>query len=207
MAPKPPYRLRHQGVAATADFGVQQSLPNGPALLTLEPYATTIESWISPASKLSKPSSTPLNDRDLEPFVGLMSDENERERQGLSLAAVARQIGVAASTIRRYEAASDAEADGVLAVVAWLETAPEDYIEGTAIPGIRLALPYRGHIRVDMELVANVEGNSGANGRTRTTIQRLVNVAQLAGRRVASLTRVRRVERATPRVPGPAFVK
>ena len=36
----------------------------------------------------------------------------ERTRHGLSLAAMGRQVGVSPSTIRKYESADDAEADG-----------------------------------------------------------------------------------------------
>ena len=47
-----------------------------------------------------------------------------------------------------------------------------------------------GYIRVDMDLVADAAGDRrGAQGRTRTTIQRLVEIAQGSGRPVASLTR------------------
>lgn len=56
----------------------------------------------------------------------------ERERQGLSWASLARQVGVSASTLRRFCEADDAEADGVLAVIRWLGTTPEDYISGDA---------------------------------------------------------------------------
>lgn len=78
----------------------------------------------------------------------------------------------------------------MLAVVGWLGTAPEDYIAGDAVPGVQLGWHDGAHIRVDMELVASVEGRRGARGRTRTTIQGLVDVAQRGGRTVASLTRV-----------------
>lgn len=123
----------------------------------------------------------------------LMAVEAERDRRGMSWADLAREIGVAASTVRRYGTALDAEADGVLAVVGWLGTAPEDYIAGDAVPGVRLACSEGAHIRVDMELMASVDGTGGAPGRTRTTIQRLVDVAQRSRRSVASLTRVSQV--------------
>ena len=114
----------------------------------------------------------------------------ERERQGLSWSRLARQVGVAVSTLRRFEEADDAEADGVLAVLAWLGTAPEDYIAGDAVPGVLLADAAGGHIRVDMELVAQALGEpGGAKGRTRTSIQRLAAIAQRSERPVASLTR------------------
>lgn len=118
----------------------------------------------------------------------------ERERQSLSWSGLARQVGVAASTMRRFEDADDAEADGVLAVLAWLESAPEDYIAGDAVPAVRLADVAGGQVRVDMELVASALGDrGGAKGRTRTSIQRLTLIAQRSGRPVASLTRISQV--------------
>ena len=56
--------------------------------------------------------------------------------------------------------------------------------------GNRLPAADGGYIRVDMELVAIANGDpTGARGRTRTTIQKLVEVAQRSGQPVASLTR------------------
>jgi hypothetical protein len=115
----------------------------------------------------------------------------ERERQRLSWSRLAGHVGVSASTMRRFAEADDAEADGVLAVLAWLGTAPEDFIAGGAVPGVRLAKATGGHVRVDMELVARALGEAGnAKGRTRTSIQRLAAVAQESQRPVASLTRL-----------------
>lgn len=113
----------------------------------------------------------------------------ERTLRGLSWAALAREVGVAASTIRRFREAEDAEADGVLALIRWLGVAPEQFIRGDSVPGVRLAAT--GFVRVDMELFATAQGDpAGADGRTRTTIQRLVGVAQQAGQPVTALTRV-----------------
>lgn len=113
----------------------------------------------------------------------------EREVHGLSWAALGRRVGVSPSTIRRYEGADDAEADGVLAVVRWMNKTPEHYVGGSVIEGSRLVETGRGIVRVDMELVARAEGDArGARGRSRTTIQHLVGVAQRCGQPVASLT-------------------
>ena len=115
----------------------------------------------------------------------------ERERRGLSWAELSRQVGVAASTIRRMADADDAEADGVLAMIGWLGVAPESFVSGDQVPGEVLSTGEGGYIRVDMELVAEADGDPrGSRGRTRTTIQRLVEVAQRSGQPVASLTRV-----------------
>lgn len=73
----------------------------------------------------------------------------EREHQSLSWAALARQVGVAASTIRRFGEADDAEADGVLAC-----------------------------------------DSRGSQGRTRSSIQSLVAVAQQSEQPVGALTRL-----------------
>ena len=114
----------------------------------------------------------------------------EREQRGLSWSALAREAGVAASTIRRFDDASDAEADGVLALVRWLRATPEDFVASDSVQSVRLHRPGEGHVRVDMELVSRAIGDArGARGRTRTTIQRLVEAAQSSGRPVASLTR------------------
>lgn len=61
--------------------------------------------------------------------------------------------------------------------------------ESTVI-GTRLAIDH-GYVRVDMERVATADGDpSGANGRNRTTIQRLARVASESRLPVASLTRL-----------------
>ncbi len=115
----------------------------------------------------------------------------QRQGQGLSWTALSRQVGVAASTIRRYANADDAEADGVLSLLQWLDAAPEDYITKSSIRPTRLPPAERGHVRVDMNRVAEAVGDPrGANRRTRTTIQRLIEAAQHSGQGVASLTRL-----------------
>ena len=50
--------------------------------------------------------------------------EQKRSEQELSWAAVSRSVGIAASTMRRYATADDAEADGVLALIRWVEATP-----------------------------------------------------------------------------------
>ena len=114
----------------------------------------------------------------------------ERKQQGLSWVALADQVGVAASTVRRFAEAEDAEADGVLALVRWLGTVPEDYVAGGAVRGVQLPVGDGGYIRVDMELVAMANGDpDGAKGRVRTSIQKLVAAAQRSRQPVSSLTR------------------
>ena len=114
----------------------------------------------------------------------------ERERHGLSWAALSRQVAVAATTIRRFDNADDAEADGVLALIRWLDVPPEDYVRGDSARGERLIGAGDGYVRVDMESVAKAKGDpSGGRGRTRTSIQNLVEVAQQSGQPIASLTR------------------
>ena len=114
----------------------------------------------------------------------------ERQRQHLSWTALSRHVGVSASTIRRYSQANDAEADGVLILIQWLATTPEDYITGNTITPQKLTPPEHGPVRVDMNRVANAtQDPRGADGRTRTTIQQLVRAAQDTNQPVASLTR------------------
>ena len=110
-----------------------------------------------------------------------------RQERGLTMAALARQVGVAASTIRRFGTESDAEADGVLALISWTGDTPEQFIEDSLVDGVPLAETGGGTIRVDMALFADVSSARSTN--TRTTIQRLASAAQESGRTVESLTR------------------
>lgn len=103
------------------------------------------------------------------------------------MAALAREVGVSTSTIRRFRTANDAEADGVLALVSWLGDAPESFIAGSLVVGSPLRSAGAGQIRVDMRLVLGA--TSGGPTPTRTTIQRLAREAQTSGRTIASLTR------------------
>ncbi len=120
--------------------------------------------------------------------------DEERRRRDLSWAALARQIGVSASTLRRFGQADDAEADGVLAVLRWLNVAPETYIRANSVEEVRLHPTGGGVVRVDMELVAEASDDSRRRPRrTRTSIQNLVRVAQRSERSVASLTRLSEV--------------
>lgn len=116
--------------------------------------------------------------------------DSERDRLGMSWSALAREVGVGASTIRRFGVADDAEADGVLALVRWLGVTPEEFVSNNSVGGEKLLASGDGVVRVDMNSVAIADGDRrGARGRTRTTIQRLVSVAQRAGQPVVSLTR------------------
>lgn len=118
----------------------------------------------------------------------------ERRARGLSWNALGRELGVAAATIRRLAEADDAEADGVLAVIRWLDAVPEDYVDGSVVEGARLPAAGAGFVRVDWDLLAAASGDErGAAGRTRTTIQILTATAQRSGRTIASLTRVSEV--------------
>jgi len=112
------------------------------------------------------------------------SIDNERSHRGLTWAALGREVGVAATTIRGFERAVDAEADGVLALIRWLGVVPEQFVAGTQVVGEPLSPAGKGMVRVDMARVS-------ATGRLggRTTIQRLVTKAQTDGRPVASFTR------------------
>lgn len=79
----------------------------------------------------------------------------------------------------------------MLAAVRWLGVAPEDFVSGTSVRGSKLRRAGDDYVRVDMELVALAGSDPrGSHGRTRTTIQNLVRVAQRSGRSIASLTRL-----------------
>ncbi len=54
--------------------------------------------------------------------------DRERVARGLTWVRLSREVGVAASTIRRFETADDAEADGVLALLGWLDATPEQFV-------------------------------------------------------------------------------
>lgn len=103
------------------------------------------------------------------------------------MSASASQAGVSASTIRRFGTADDAEADGVLALVAWLGNPPEQFIVGSTIEGTPLPPVGSGQIRVDLSRLD--EPGTRSRIATRTTIQRLTAAATAAGCSIASLTR------------------
>lgn len=88
------------------------------------------------------------------------SIDAEREHQSLSWAALACQVGVATSTIRRFGEADDAEADGVLALVRWLGVAPENYVDSASVKGKRPRPPNDGYVRVDTEIITKANGDS-----------------------------------------------
>ena len=113
-----------------------------------------------------------------------------RIERGTTMADVARETGVAAATIRRYETAADAEADGVLALVGWLGATPERFIADSTVEGTPLPPTGDGMNRVDMDEVRALPSwPPSSRSVERTTIQRLVAAAQCDGRTIASLTR------------------
>lgn len=116
--------------------------------------------------------------------------DNAREDRHLTWAAISQEVGVAISTIRRFATASDAEADGVLALVGWLGVAPEQFVTDSKIAGMPLPSAGEGVIRVDMALVVELAAPSRrVRPTTRTTIQRLVAAVQASEVPLASLTR------------------
>ncbi len=121
-------------------------------------------------------------------------DAERQIREG-TWEALAREVGVSASTIRRYQHADDAEADGVLALVRWLGCSPEEFIQDNIVDGEALDPSGEGYVRVDMQQVKELD--VGVVGRspqaTRTSIQRLVEVAQRAGQPVTTLTRISKI--------------
>jgi hypothetical protein len=82
-------------------------------------------------------------------------DDTRRERD-LTWSEIAQQVDVATSTIRRFATASDAEADGVLALIGWLGVAPEQFVIDSTISGTLLPSTREGMIRVDMPLIAEL---------------------------------------------------
>jgi len=114
----------------------------------------------------------------------------KRREQEMSWAALAREVGVAASTIRRFSAADDAEADGVLALIRWLEAAPEEFFWADCASRAHLLPDRTGVVRVDMGLIDAAQKRPTANKRTRTTIQHLAEVAEQSSTPVAALVRI-----------------
>lgn len=118
------------------------------------------------------------------------SIEQARSDRSLTWAEISREVGVATSTIRRFAHATDAEADGVLALIRWLGETPEYFILNSQVAGVPLPVANDGVIRVDMALLTDLPawpGRSRAGGRT--TIQQLAIVAQASRAPMASLTR------------------
>lgn len=112
-----------------------------------------------------------------------------RTEQRLTWAEISSAVGVSPSTIRRFATATDAEADGVLALIGWLGVPPERFVMNSEIEGLPLPPVGNGMIRVDMALVDETSGASTRRPRTRTTIQRLTVTAHTNGVPIASLTR------------------
>lgn len=113
----------------------------------------------------------------------------KREAESLTWAAVARDIGVAASTVKRFATAGDAEADGVLMAIRWLGTTPETFATSDADYGD--LLPLGAVVRVDMNQLRQTQsGIEIGPSRARTTIQKLVQIAAAEHRSIASLTRI-----------------
>lgn len=117
--------------------------------------------------------------------------DRERLHHGFTWEALAVSVGVSASTIRRYRHASDAEADGVLALIRWLEAAPEDFVTGGMIERAKLPTAGHGFVRVDMDQVRAASSNVQSSRKgSRTTIQRLVEVSARSDRPVVAFTRL-----------------
>ena len=115
------------------------------------------------------------------------SIEQQRNQRQLSWAALSDQVGVAPSTIKRYRTAQDAEADGVLALVRWLKTEPEQFAATATAAGS--LLPAEGYVRVDTAQVAAALDEPSIATRSRMTIQGLTGAAVRSSRPIASLTR------------------
>jgi len=66
--------------------------------------------------------------------------DSRRQELGLSWAAVARQIGVALSTLKRTQQNGPMETDGILSMTRWLGRPPEDFVVG-ALPNENPVIP------------------------------------------------------------------
>jgi hypothetical protein len=70
--------------------------------------------------------------RRFDPLALYRALDEERVRRGLSWSTASREIGVAASTIKRLQTADVFEVDGILWLVQWLGRPVEDYLEPMA---------------------------------------------------------------------------
>ena len=70
--------------------------------------------------------------RPFDPRALYCALDEERVRRGLSWSAAAREIGVAAGTIKRLQTADVFELDGILWLVQWLGRPVEDFLEPAA---------------------------------------------------------------------------
>ncbi len=113
----------------------------------------------------------------------------QRTSRGLAWTALSKEVGVSASTIRRFGDADDAEADGVLALIRWLDVEPESFIADLT-GGDRLRPAAEGFVRVDTAMVADALNEPAIAKRNRLTIQKFAAAAVRSGRSVGSLTRV-----------------
>ena len=77
----------------------------------------------------------------------------------------------------------------MLAVVRWLGVAPEVFIVGSSVEGEVLDETRGGMVRVDVAAVNDAADDHRNAQQQRTTIQRLVLVAQRTQRTIASFTR------------------
>ena len=116
--------------------------------------------------------------------------DETRTRREITWSGISNEVGVAASTIRRFATASDAEADGVLALIGWLGVAPEQFVIDSNVAGVPLPPVGEGVIRVDMSRVVELPTwHRQVRTGTRTTIQRLAMAAHGPETTLASLTR------------------
>ncbi|NJM82781.1 MAG: hypothetical protein HC844_10005, partial [Tabrizicola sp.] len=102
----------------------------------------------------------PVEPFDLKALFNAVDDA--RVERGLSWKSLSIEVRVAASTIRRFEEASDAEADGV----RWLGLAPEVFIHGSRVDGEPLRTTTGGMVRVGIVAVNDVDdaGRSDRRG-------------------------------------------
>jgi transcriptional regulator with XRE-family HTH domain len=114
----------------------------------------------------------------------------ERRARGLSWAALARAVGVSASTLRRLGTRRAVEGDGVLQMLRWLGRSPESFVSGGGPrDGDSVALPTapRGVLRFDARaLHAALEARRRDGGMTWEEV-----AAAIGGTNAGALRRLR----------------
>lgn len=117
--------------------------------------------------------------------------ESERRHRKIGWAALSEQVGVSTTTIRRYREAKDAEADGVLALLRWLNVEPEHFTNsnqrGQKLPSVSAEI-----VRVDTAKIAAAVDQPAIAKRSRRTIQQLVDDGTRSELPIAALTRLAR---------------
>jgi len=99
----------------------------------------------------------------LDQFAVYAAVDAQRRSQGIPWTAVSREIGVAPSTIARLQAGKAAETDGLLAILRWLGSTPEDFAGQAPGGTVRALGPGRLNTQWLFEALDEKRTESGLN--------------------------------------------